>query len=76
MTFPGTSDNVCNFLVKMSPFKQAIELTFGSLENGQWKFRDQNIFLVKVTLAISCQKSATFATSRNTDTDCILIHNF
>ena len=27
-TFPGTSDKMCNFLVEMSTFKQAIKLTF------------------------------------------------
>ena len=29
MTFPGTSYNVCNFLVEMSTFKQLIKLTSG-----------------------------------------------
>ena len=35
VTFHGTSYNVCNFLVKMATFKQAMKLTFGCNKFGK-----------------------------------------
>ena len=41
MNFSGTSYNVCNVLVEMSTFKQAIKLNFGRNKFG--KRRVQNL---------------------------------
>ena len=40
-TFPGTSYDMCNFLVEMSTFRQAIKLTFG--RNKFCKKKVQNL---------------------------------
>ena len=48
MTFPGTSYNICNFLVEVSTFKQAIKFAFRSNKFG--KSTEQNLpFLENVT---------------------------
>ena len=35
VTFPGTSYNICNFLVEMLKFKQSITLRFGRNKFGK-----------------------------------------
>ena len=48
VTFPGTSCNLCNFLVEMSTFK--VDFWMQQIwQKGSAKFTDQNTFLEKVT---------------------------
>ena len=47
ITFPGTSHNLCNFLVEMSTFK--VEFWMQQIwQKGSAKFTDQNTFLEKL----------------------------